>query len=126
MNDRLKAFEWNGSQFNPVPISQSDEKTTSPRPGGFLTLSAQGQDPPTAILWALQPTGDANQAVVPGVLRAFNATDLKQEVWNSKMNAARDDVGKYAKFCPPVVANGRVYIASFSNQLHVYGLNPRP
>jgi hypothetical protein len=126
MNDRLKAFEWNGARFNPLPVSQSDEKITSPRPGGFLSLSAQGQDPLTAILWALQPTGDANQAVVPGVLRAFNASDLKQELWNSRMNGARDDVGKYAKFCPPVIANGRVYIASFSNQLHVYGLNPRP
>jgi hypothetical protein len=126
MNDRLKAFEWNGTQFNPLPISQSDEKISSPRPGGFLTLSAQGKNPLTAILWALQPTGDANHNVVPGILRAFNASDLKQEVWNSRINASRDGVGQYAKFCPPVVANGRVYVASFSNQLHVYGLNPPP
>ena len=37
-------------------------------------------------------------------------------------NLNRDDVGNYAKFCPPTVVNGKVYQATFSNQLAVYGL----
>ena len=28
----------------------------------------------------------------------------------------------FAKFCPPTVINGRVYVSTFSNQLQVYGL----
>ena len=36
-------------------------------------------------------------------------------------NSARDALGNWAKFVPPVVANGRVYLATFSNQLVVYG-----
>lgn len=125
-DDRLKAFQAGNTQFNPVPLSQSLESITSPRPGGFLSLSANGHDPESGILWALQPVVDANQQLSAGILRAFNASNLSQELWNSNAAGSRDDVGLFAKFCIPTVANGRVYMASFSNQLHVYGLNPRP
>jgi len=40
------------------------------------------------------------------------------------MNEARDDMGNFAKFCPPTIANGKVYLSTFSNQLVVYGLLP--
>ena len=61
---------------------------------------------------------------MPGILRAFDATNLNTELWDSKQNAARDDVGNYAKFAPPTIANGKVYLATFSNRLLVYGLQP--
>ena len=48
------------------------------------------------------------------------------ELWDSTQNLARDDVGNYAKFNPPTIANGKVYVGSFSGQLQVYGLNPPP
>ena len=38
------------------------------------------------------------------------------------MNSARDNFGNFAKFVPPLVVNGRVYVATFSNQVAVYGL----
>jgi hypothetical protein len=61
------------------------------------------------------------------VLRAFDGLDLTKELWNSEQNAARDRVGMFAKFCPPVVANGKVYLATFNdgsgaNKLNVYGM----
>jgi len=34
--------------------------------------------------------------------------------------------GHFAKYCPPTVANGKVYLATFSSQLNVYGLLPIP
>jgi hypothetical protein len=37
------------------------------------------------------------------------------------MNSA-DQFGNLAKFAIPVVANGKVYVATFSDQLAVYGL----
>ena len=40
--------------------------------------------------------------------------------------SARDTVGNFAKFVPPTVANGKVYLATFSNRLNVYGLLPLP
>jgi hypothetical protein len=38
------------------------------------------------------------------------------------MNAARDSPGNFAKFVPPLVANGKVYVATWSNQVSIYGL----
>jgi hypothetical protein len=96
-------------------------------PGGILTLSSNGGQ--EGILWASHPTDkNANLATVAGTLRAFNADDLNQELWNSDHDpTGADAVGNLAKFCPPVVANGKVYVATFSNSLVVYGkLGPLP
>ena len=62
----------------------------------------------------------------PGILRAYNAQNVTNELWNSEQLSARDTVGNFAKFVPPTVANGKVYLATFSNRLNVYGLLPRP
>ena len=53
---------------------------------------------------------------------AFDATNVRRELWNNRMNAARDSAGTYAKFSPPTVANGHVYLPTFSNKVVVYGL----
>jgi uncharacterized protein (TIGR03437 family) len=56
------------------------------------------------------------------VLHALQASDLSKELWNSNMNASRDSLGTLAKFTAPTIANGKVYVPTFSNQLVVYGL----
>jgi hypothetical protein len=38
----------------------------------------------------------------------------------------RDGVGSFAKFVCPTITNGKVYLATFSNKIIVYGLNPPP
>jgi len=58
------------------------------------------------------------------VLRAYDATDLSRELWNSKKNAARDGLGTLAKFNTPIVADGKVYVATFDKEIAVYGLLP--
>ncbi|MBZ5626105.1 MAG: hypothetical protein LAQ69_46580, partial [Acidobacteriia bacterium] len=121
--DYLKAFAFVGSILNTVPVSQSTYPAPLGMPGGFLTISANGGQQGTGILWATIPYAeDANEEVVSGILHAFDATDLTHELWNTRMVPARDDLGNFAKFVPPTVANGRVYVPSFSNRLHVYGL----
>jgi hypothetical protein len=121
--DRLKALAFDGVTFNSNPISQSANPAPPGMPGGFLTLSADGSQAGSGVLWASLPYAeDANVEVVSGVLRAFDAADLNHELWNTRMVPARDDLGDFAKFVPPTVANGRVYVASFSKRLHVYGL----
>ena len=47
-----------------------------------------------------------------GVLYAFNA-DTLQPLWSDKTNDARDEVGMFAKYVPPMVANGKVYVTTF-------------
>jgi len=56
------------------------------------------------------------------VLRALDAADVTHEIWNSLMVPSRDDLGTFAKFAPVTVADGKVFAATFSNQLCVYGL----
>jgi outer membrane protein assembly factor BamB len=125
--DFLKALKFNGKTFDPHPTSTSvygfpeDELRM---PGGILALSANGDEEGSAIVWASHPTDDdgMNQTVL-GTLRAYDARDLNNELWNSDMDAeGTDRVGSFAKFCPPVVANGKVYLATFSRELVVYGL----
>jgi hypothetical protein len=76
-------------------------------------------------VWAVTPTNnDSNQRVVPGILRAYDANDLRRELWNSYQVPERDDFGNFSKHSPPTVANGKVYVATFSGHLSVYGLKP--
>lgn len=94
-------------------------------PGALLSISSNGSQHGTGILWASHNiSGNANHQVVPGELQAFDATDITHELWNSNWSSKRDGTGNFAKFVFPTVANGKVYMASFSNKLNVYGLNP--
>jgi hypothetical protein len=94
--------------------------------GGFLSLSANDSAAGTGIVWAVHRVYDPIYSVPQGVLRAYDAADVSHELWNSTQYAARDSVGNFAKFNVPTVANGRVYVASFSNQLDVYGIMDAP
>ena len=60
--------------------------------GGMLAISANGTNAGTGILWAShQFTGDANQAVRPGILHAYDAQNVTNELWNSEQNSARTE-----------------------------------
>ncbi len=121
--DYLKAFKFAGSKLIPKPDSQSPLPAPDGMPGGFLSVSASGSQAGTGIVWACTPyDANANWVTVPGIVHAYDAANIGHELWNSKMNASRDDVGMFAKFCAPTIANGKVYASTFSNQLQVYGL----
>ena len=92
-------------------------------PGALLSASSNGTVTGTGIIWASRPIdGDANHANVPGLLQAFDATDVTHELWNSNLISMRDSIGTFAKFVPPTIANGKVYVATFSGNVKVYGL----
>jgi hypothetical protein len=122
--DYARAYPFNGSTFAATPASQG---TVVPvYPGGILSLSANADTPGTGILWAtMVPSGDVyDDPTDPGVLYAMDANNVQTILWSSNMNSARDALGNFAKFVPPTVANGKVYVATFSNQIDVYGLLP--
>jgi hypothetical protein len=124
--DFLKAHEFQNGKFQ--LSSQSLERAPHGMPGGMVTVSANGVQPQSAIVWVSHPLdSDANHRTVAGVLRAYAATNLKTQLWRSNHDPdGTDDYGNFAKFCPPIVANGRVYMGTFSNQLVVYGLLTEP
>ena len=122
----LRAYQFNGSTFQTSPASQASitspccEGDTSP-----LSLSANNNQTGTGIIWApTSNSGDPSFGPQPGILHAFDASNLSTELWNSQMNSARDNFGHFAKFNPPTIANGKVYLPTMNSpgQLAVYGL----
>ena len=114
-------------QFDTLNTKSGNAVISGWMPGAMLSLSSNQSKYGTGILWASHAKeGDANQAVVSGMLQAFDATDVSRELWNSNWNSKRDSTGLFSKFVPPTIANGKVYMASFSGKLNVYGLNPPP
>lgn len=125
---RLQQYQFDraAGRFMLPAYAMSPTAAPAGQPGGILSLSANGPQSGSGILWAAhQLEGDANQHLRPGILRAYNAENVSQELWNSQQVSTRDAVGTFAKFVPPTVANGKVYLATFSNRLNVYGLRPR-
>ena len=84
-------------------------------PGGMLALSANGRRPGTGILWAVVPLdGDANlQRGVKGIVLALDAQDVSRTLWTSEQIAERDQLGLFAKFNPPLVAAGKVFVPTY-------------
>ena len=111
--------------------ASNDQRDHNGMPGAMLALSAAGKQVGSAILWAsLPPFGDANKNSVDGVLTAYDATRFDAQgrfvqIWHSHQNP-NDDPGIFAKFCCPTIADGKVFLATFSNKLRIYGLRPAP
>jgi hypothetical protein len=58
-----------------------------------------------------------------GALRAYDANNLANELYNSDQAGSRDTLGFATKFSIPLVANGKVFVAS-PTQITAYGLLP--
>jgi outer membrane protein assembly factor BamB len=122
-NDQLRALPFDRGTNT---FSGNQVISTDPGPSGDcgadLAVSSNGTVSGTGILWATYASnGNAGNTVSPGILRAFDANDITRELWNSKQNPG-DYYGAYAKFSTPTIANGHVYIPTFSDQVVVYGL----
>jgi uncharacterized protein (TIGR03437 family) len=115
----VRAYQLKDGKFDTTPVNESVNSGGIPFLG--MTVSSNQDDPSTAILWTTTTDGGNVGRPWPGVFHAFDASDLTQELWNSDM-VAGDMLPSFAKFANPTVANGRVYMPTFSNQIAVYGL----
>jgi len=128
--ENLKAYKRNGNGFGTEPSSQSafiaptgETAAGAEIPGGIISISSNGSNPGSGIVWTNVPlSADANITTITGILRAFDATDLTKELWNSDQNPERDSFGTFAKFNSAVIVNGKVYQPTFSGNVSVYGL----
>ncbi len=124
-NDVLRAipFDRNSNLLNRTGEIDFTAGGPTGQSGAVLSVSSNGSKDGTGILWASYAySGDAESFVTPGILRAFDATDVTRELWNNHQNLSRDGAGTYAKFSAPTIANGHVYLPTFFNKVVVYGL----
>jgi hypothetical protein len=91
-----------------------------PNGGTIPSISSNGGDPSTAILWAIKRAPSAEGAG-PLTLNAYAATDLTNQLVTD-ISAGSWDFNNYA-FLIPTVVNGKVYVAS-GGELDVFGLTP--
>jgi hypothetical protein len=126
-------FDTSVDKLNPTtPTSQSPTQYTFP--GSTPSVSASGSSS-NGIVWAIDNTA-IRPCCGPAVLRAYDATNLATELWNSAKDPA-DAAGNAVRFTVPTVANGKVYIGTRGNntggvygsttvsgELDVYGLKP--
>jgi len=110
-------FSLQGGLISTLPIVQSTKLFGYP--GGAPVVSANGNR--NGILWALQV--DRYGSSKPAVLRAFDASNISRQLYNSSDDATRDTAGPAVKFTVPTVANGKVYVPT-QTELDVYGLLP--
>jgi Secretion system C-terminal sorting domain len=123
----LKQFPFQRSTMLFDTLNEILGNTTLPDNGAMLSVSSNGAVAGTGILWASHAIdGGPDLPDLAGIVQAFDATNVSHELWNSNLTGQRDTLGSFAKFVPPTIANGKLYIATFSKNLKVYGLNAPP
>jgi hypothetical protein len=132
-NERLKAYNFDfatkriiGFRGEGTQFASGNMPAPGGMPGGRLVGSSNGNTVGTGVIWGVYPTqGNANSNVVHGALVAYDALVVNngkmKQLFHSDANPA-NDLGNFAKYATPVVANGKVYVATFSNKVVQYGL----
>jgi hypothetical protein len=119
-NDNVKAFQLSNGMVTLTSMSSIQLRF----PGATPSVSANGTS--NGIVWIIQanvPNDTILTTVPAAVLRAYDATNMAVELYDSTQAGSRDTAGGAVKFAVPTVANGKVYVGN-SNQLTVYGLLP--
>ncbi|SAK60173.1 Outer membrane protein assembly factor BamB [Caballeronia temeraria] len=110
VDDTIKAFTISNAALSRTPASQTPNAFGFP--GATPSISANGTS--NGILWA------AEKGTI-GVLRAYDATNLANELYSSVDAGGRDQFGAGNKFVTPMIANGKVYLGT-RNGVVVFGL----
>jgi hypothetical protein len=111
-NDTLKAFTITDARLVTPPASQSSGAFAYP--GTTPIISANGTS--NGIVWAVENNGGA------GILHAYDATNLANELYNSTEAGTRDQFADN-KFITPMIANGKVFVGTPTGII-VFGLLP--
>jgi hypothetical protein len=118
--DYIQAFTVSSSGVSKSPVMASSYLFAN---GTTVAVSANGAT--NGIVWALERIDDPDHlpGFLPTVLHAFNATNLTELYNSSQAAGGRDTAGPSVKFQLPMIANGKVYVAT-QTELDVYGLCP--
>jgi hypothetical protein len=117
-NMPLESFALSNGKFSKNPVSQSQNTFGNggeDGQGANPVISSDGTA--NGIIWALDNT---NIGTAPAVLHAYDANNLKDELYNSSQ-VPGDAAGNALVFTAPVVVNGEVIVAGV-NSVTIYGL----
>jgi hypothetical protein len=117
----LRAFRYHlpTAHVDEAPaLTAKDVRAPDGMPGGAISISANGMR--DGILWVTMSADlktDAAWGIHPGILVAVDATNLNV-LWRD------DNVPTFAKFNPPTVADGKVFLPTFAqpDATHPVGL----
>jgi hypothetical protein len=127
--DKPKRFQWKGDGFELPP--KEGEPTAPPyvsdmwngMPGGMISVNVDPAANNLGVVFASVKTCDepgyesCRESQDFGVLRAYNPLTMGQ-IWN---NAGDPEKYFFAKLVPPTIANGRVFLATGSGKVLIYG-----
>jgi hypothetical protein len=117
VKDNLKQFGLSNNLLSGGPLAIGADNIGYP--GTTPMISSNGTL--NGIVWVVQSDGAASSK--PSTLRAYDATNIATELYNSGLNGKTDQAGPAVKFATPTIANGKVYVPTAS-ELDVYGLKP--
>ncbi len=115
-NDVLQSFSWSNGLLSTSPVSQGSFVLGAH--GATASVSANGTS--NGIVWEIDNSAYSTTNNGACVLRAYNATNLSQELYDSSQAGSRDTAGLAVKFTVPTVIAGQVYVGT-SNELDIYG-----
>jgi len=123
-NDQVRAFRYADDEFK-VPAAKTsaliqDRLCLGNMPGGFLSVSAN--DRSTGVVWATHvyvSGGSGRGTQDRGILTAFRASTL-EKLWDSEASGTTN-LGLFGKYSAPTIAKGKVFVATNSNWVTVYG-----
>jgi hypothetical protein len=127
-NGNLRA--WNLQPTGELRYRASGREVASLRdagmPGGMITVSADGGDPNSGIVWGSIPYLDANRVISPGRLLAYSATNIlddgtMERLWDSEQWGINYT---HNKFDVMSVSGGRLFLPTYSATVDVWGLTP--
>jgi hypothetical protein len=107
-----------GGVLDAVPIAPQSPEILGPQ-GATPVLSSNGAN--NAIIWLIDTSGAPVTPNNPAIVRAFDAGNLSNEIYNSATLPTRDIAGLAVRFTVPRVANGKVYVGT-QTELGVCGL----
>jgi hypothetical protein len=112
--DVLRAFSWSNGQLSSQPVATGQAVLSSH--GATVSISANGTS--NGIVWEIDNSNHSGGG--PAILRAYDASNISNELYDSTQNASRDTAGLALKFTSPTIAGGHVLVGT-SNELDIYG-----
>ena len=108
-NGPTKAYSWINGRLSAAATSVT--AASFGFTGGNAVVSSNGTAAGTGILWNIDSGA---------TLRAYDAGNLGNELYDSSQNPSRDGLSGYVKYSNAVVANGEVFVGTAAN-LAVFG-----